>query len=151
MSSETKCATCFAPFVGRRATSKYCSKPCAWKKNGGKNKKPEVWWTNQKGYTEGFVTLADGSRRRVKQHRFVVEQAIGRRLSPDEDVHHINGIKSDNRVENLEVISHSAHSTLTGIERPHANGYKLSLTDEERARRSARFKDMHRRRRERTP
>lgn len=39
----------------------------------------------------------------ILEHRFIMEEIIGRELLSNENVHHINGDKSDNRVENLEL------------------------------------------------
>lgn len=47
----------------------------------------------------------------VLEHRFVAEQKLGRWLRPDEICHHINNVKSDNRPENIEVLTNlSAHA-----------------------------------------
>ena len=54
------------------------------------------------------VVCIDGVR--CFEHRYVMEQHLGRKLSRNECVHHINGDRRDNRIENLEVISRSEHN-----------------------------------------
>ncbi len=48
----------------------------------------------------------------IREHRYIMEQKIGRLLKLDEEIHHINGNGLDNRIENLMIISKSEHLKL---------------------------------------
>ena len=55
-------------------------------------------WHSPQGY---LLIKRDGKV--IRQHRHVMQQHLGRELFEGEHVHHINGVRDDNRLENLEL------------------------------------------------
>ena len=66
----------------------------------------------------GYVLILVGVDRYEFEHRLVMECAIGRKLDRNEHVHHINGNKQDNRLENLEIMTKADHCRHHSIASP---------------------------------
>lgn len=91
-----------APARAKHRNPRFCSMGC---KSG--NYRADRF-LNRNGYP--VVLCADGKKR--IEHRAVAEAKIGRPLRRGEHVHHINGDRTDNRPENLDVLSRSQHTSL---------------------------------------
>ena len=113
------CAACDTPYVidaYHAKRSRYCSRQCACRVTGMARRRGDQhpgWKGGRRRTSDGYVlvyapehpTLRGKRAPYIREHRLVMEQAIGRLLESHETVHHINGDKTDNRIENLQLRS----------------------------------------------
>ena len=77
-----------------------CSAECVKASRSVRRAKDSVGWYIQA--KSGYVVRSFQGRTQL-QHRYIMEQHLGRPLEPFENIHHVNGVKDDNRIENLEI------------------------------------------------
>ena len=66
---------------------------------------------NGNGYINSYgYRIFKFGQKRIPEHRYIMQQHMGRELDVLEHVHHINGDKLDNRIENLIIIEKGEHS-----------------------------------------
>lgn len=75
----------------------------------------------------------------IKEHRAIMAIKLGRPLKPNEIVHHINGVRNDNRPENLEIFS-----TTNAYNKHHCCGVREIEVVEENKRLRERIKKLER-------
>ena len=105
-----------------RSRAKEGEKSSSWKGGRKLNKKGHVLIL-RKGHP-----LADKNGY-VLEHRYVVCEHLGRILSKNEIVHHKNGVKTDNRIENLEIMTNADHTILHHTGRKRSKETKLKISE----------------------
>lgn len=113
---EATCPTCQGSFKARiKSNGKpqvCCSRTCA-RKHDWESRRPKERISAPNGYIWRYVENHPSRVRVAKrmrpeggyilEHRFVMEQVLSRFLLSGESVHHINGVRDDNRPENLQL------------------------------------------------
>ena len=103
--AECQSASCHSP----AKVNGFCSGHAERQRKGVETDSPlnniATGWIDEKGYrwisrVEYPGAKMDGS---IAEHRWVMSEHLGRKLEKYENVHHVNGVKSDNRIENLEL------------------------------------------------
>ncbi len=94
---EVVCEQCSSAFrvtaiEAESRQQRFCSPACG---RAAQRRKPGERYIDRNGYA--IITAPDG--RSMPEHRHLIEQLLGRPLYPDENVHHINGVRDDNRTD----------------------------------------------------
>lgn len=128
MKQSKNCLVCNKIFELRRGKKgelgKFCSLICKNKSQVGVKllsrtmEKHPYWKGGKSVHNEGYILIYSPKHSLKKrngymlEHRLVMEKHIGRYLTKDEIIHHINEKVDDNRIENLQLLTKGEHSSL---------------------------------------
>ena len=95
--------------------ARVCSRKChfSWQRI-----RPQIYgnkhhnWKGGRSIQNGYIYLKKAYGKAVGEHRLIMTEFLGRKLSRAEHVHHLNGNRLDNRIENLKVLKIGEHMSL---------------------------------------
>jgi len=122
-----KIAICICDYCGKKfkraysnvKRNQFCNKTCFYKWFSINHRgKKHHGWKGGRVKSQGYIFILKpnhpnrNTNNYVREHHLVMEKYLGRYLKLGEIVHHINGIKDDNRFENLQLLNRKEHEKL---------------------------------------
>lgn len=103
------CGKYFFVYPYREKTAKFCNRSCG---SGSRTMQSHnAWKGGRSRMKNGYIRVRINGKY-IYEHRYIMENFLNRKLEKTECVHHINGNRIDNRVENLIVLEKSIHDSM---------------------------------------